>query len=263
MTMGPVPTPPPVRLAPPATPGTEDEQLLQSIPSPAERAQAVQVSDSWRVLRIMGEFVWGFDNLADVHDAVCVFGSARTRPGDKYYEAATRMSRLFAEAGIPVITGGGPGIMEAANKGAVEGNGLSIGGVVAPAEIMDSYPALGISTFGGNPLATAGALANLDYLLDNDLQTNSLKVGNRLMQNLVPLSEELDVIGEVRGKGLMIGLEFHPDAGGARQYCQKLMRNGLLCKETHEHIIRFAPPLVITQEIVDWALERIGRVVTE
>ena len=127
MTMGPVPTPPPVRLSPPATPGTEDEQLLQSIPSPAVRAQAVQVSDSWRVLRIMGEFVWGFDNLADVHDAVCVFGSARTRPGDKYYEAATRMSRLFAEAGIPVITGGGPGIMEAANKGAVEGNGLSIG----------------------------------------------------------------------------------------------------------------------------------------
>ena len=127
MTIGPMPTPPPQRLNTPTVPGTEDEQLLQSVPSPLERAQAVQVSDSWRVLRIMGEFVWGFDNLADVVNAVCIFGSARTRPGDRYYEAATQLGRLLAEAGIPVITGGGPGIMEAANKGAVEGGGLSIG----------------------------------------------------------------------------------------------------------------------------------------
>jgi hypothetical protein len=116
-----MPTPSPQRLNTPTVPGTEDEQLLQSVPSPLERAQAVQVSDSWRVLRIMGEFVWGFDNLADVVNAVCIFGSARTRPGDRYYEAATQLGRLLAEAGIPVITGGGPGIMEAANKGAVEG----------------------------------------------------------------------------------------------------------------------------------------------
>jgi uncharacterized protein (TIGR00730 family) len=127
MTIGPMPTPSPQRLNTSTTPGTEDEQLLQSLPSPEQRAEAVQVSDSWRVFRIMGEFVWGFDNLADVKDAVCVFGSARTKPGDRYYEAAARVSRLFAEAGIPVITGGGPGIMEAANKGAVEGGGLSIG----------------------------------------------------------------------------------------------------------------------------------------
>ena len=127
MTIGPMSTPPPQRLHTPSVPGTEDEQLLQSVPSPQERAQAVQVSDSWRVLRIMGEFVWGFDNLADVVDAVCIFGSARTRPGDRYYEAAAQIGRLLAEAGIPVITGGGPGIMEAANKGAVEGGGLSIG----------------------------------------------------------------------------------------------------------------------------------------
>jgi len=127
MTLGSTPTPSPQRLSPPSVPGTEDEQLLQSVPTPDERAQAVQVSDSWRVFRIMGEFVWGFDNLADVHDAVCIFGSARTKPGDQYYEAAARMGRLFAEAGIPVITGGGPGIMEAANRGAVEGGGLSIG----------------------------------------------------------------------------------------------------------------------------------------
>ena len=70
MTIGQVPTPPPIRLSTPTTPGTEDEQLLRSVPTPAERAEAVKTSDSWRVLRIMGEFVEGFDNLADVNDAV-------------------------------------------------------------------------------------------------------------------------------------------------------------------------------------------------
>jgi uncharacterized protein (TIGR00730 family) len=127
MTIGPTPTPMPQRLNTPTVPGTEDEQLLNNVPTPEQRAHAVQVSDSWRVLRIMGEFVWGFDNLADVYDGVSIFGSARTRPGDPYYEAASRMGRRLAEHAIPVITGGGPGIMEAANKGAVEGGGLSIG----------------------------------------------------------------------------------------------------------------------------------------
>ena len=65
------------------------------------------------------------------------------------------------------------------------------------------------------------------------------------------------LIREVRGKGLMIGMEFSPHAGGARQYCVKLMEKGLLCKETHEQIIRFAPPLIITRDIIDWALEQI------
>ena len=75
----------------------------------------------------MGEFVWGFDNLADVSDGVSIFGSARTKPDDPYYQKAVETARLLARAGIPVITGGGPGIMEAANRGALEGGGLSIG----------------------------------------------------------------------------------------------------------------------------------------
>jgi uncharacterized protein (TIGR00730 family) len=86
-----------------------------------------KASDSWRALRILGEFVWGFDNLADVADGVSIFGSARTPPGDPEYEAAVETGRLLAQAGIPVITGGGPGIMEAANKGAREANGISVG----------------------------------------------------------------------------------------------------------------------------------------
>jgi uncharacterized protein (TIGR00730 family) len=75
----------------------------------------------------MGEFVWGFDNLADVRDGVSIFGSARTKPTQAEYAAAVETARLLAKAGICVITGGGPGIMEAANRGALEGGGLSIG----------------------------------------------------------------------------------------------------------------------------------------
>ena len=105
---------------------TEDEQLLES-PPPQRPEQLFLKSDSWRVLRIMGEFVWGFDNLADVSDGVTIFGSARTRPEDPYYQKAVETARLLAEAGIPVITGGGPGIMEAGNRGATDGRGLSIG----------------------------------------------------------------------------------------------------------------------------------------
>ncbi len=107
---------------------TEDETLLEG-PQPSERQdkERLLVSDPWRVLRIMGEFVWGFDNLADVRDGVSIFGSARTKPEDPHYAAAVETARLLAQAGIPVITGGGPGIMEAANRGALEGGGLSIG----------------------------------------------------------------------------------------------------------------------------------------
>jgi uncharacterized protein (TIGR00730 family) len=105
---------------------TQDEELLEG-PQPKESSDPILRSDPWRVLRIMGEFVWGFDNLADVKDGVSIFGSARTPPSDPHYELAVDTARLLAQAGIPVITGGGPGIMEAANRGAMDGGGLSIG----------------------------------------------------------------------------------------------------------------------------------------
>ena len=106
------------------TPVTEDERLLAQVPR--ERRSFVK-TDSWRVLRIMGEFVEGFDTLSDVYNAVTVFGSARTTSQDPYYEKAVETARMLAQEGFPIITGGGPGIMEAANRGAQEGNGLSIG----------------------------------------------------------------------------------------------------------------------------------------
>jgi uncharacterized protein (TIGR00730 family) len=101
---------------------TQDEQLLET-PKPEDFTR----SDTWRVLRITGEFVEGFDNLATVTRAVAIFGSARTGPSDPQYLAAQETAALLVRAGFGVITGGGPGIMEAANRGAFEANGLSIG----------------------------------------------------------------------------------------------------------------------------------------
>jgi len=107
---------------------TEDERLLTPTPPvPAERRATFTSTDPWRVLRIMGEFVEGFDTLADVRNAVCIFGSARTPANDPFYQRGLETARLLAKEGFPIITGGGPGIMEAANRGAQEGNGLSIG----------------------------------------------------------------------------------------------------------------------------------------
>ena len=112
----------------PRTAVTEDERLLTPLPPhPAERRASFTSTDPWRVLRIMGEFVEGFDTLADVRNAVCIFGSARTPANDTYYQRGVETARLLAKEGFAIITGGGPGIMEAANRGAQEGNGLSIG----------------------------------------------------------------------------------------------------------------------------------------
>lgn len=104
-------------------------------------------SDPWRVLRIQSEFVEGFGALADIGQAVSVFGSARTKPGTPYYEMGVEVGRKLAEAGVAVITGGGPGSMEAANRGAVEGNGVSVGlGIELPFEQgLNQWVDLGIN----------------------------------------------------------------------------------------------------------------------
>ncbi|HKS27401.1 MAG TPA: TIGR00730 family Rossman fold protein [Pyrinomonadaceae bacterium] len=101
---------------------TQDEQLLES-----PKADEFTHTDTWRVFRIMGEFVEGFDELASVTRGVAIFGSARTKPEDPQYAAAQETAALLARAGFAVITGGGPGIMEAANKGALDAGGVSIG----------------------------------------------------------------------------------------------------------------------------------------
>src|SRR3982751_4372333 len=102
---------------------TDDEVLLRS-PEPEDE---YKTSDSWRVFRMMSEFVGGFDDLATITRGVSIFGSARTREGDEMYEAARETARLLAEKGFEIITGGGPGIMEAANRGAFEAGKVSVG----------------------------------------------------------------------------------------------------------------------------------------
>ncbi len=108
------------RLSPQKT--TQDEQLLES-PRPDEFTH----TDPWRVFRIMGEFVEGFDDLASLSRGISIFGSARSKPDDPDYKAAQETAALLAAEGFAVITGGGPGIMEAANKGAFEAGGMSVG----------------------------------------------------------------------------------------------------------------------------------------
>lgn len=104
---------------------TEDEFLLEL--RPARERREYTHTDPWRVLRITGEFIEGFDELADVEHAVAIFGSARARPGTPTYELAVETARRFGEANFAVITGGGPGVMEAGNKGARLSGTLSIG----------------------------------------------------------------------------------------------------------------------------------------
>lgn len=106
---------------------TEDRRFLSWTDKDRANAAAFTHSDQWRVLRILGEFVEGFDALAEIGPGVSIFGSARTRPDDPMYRLAERVGADLARAGITVITGGGPGIMEASNKGAAEAGGVSVG----------------------------------------------------------------------------------------------------------------------------------------
>ncbi|WP_115935502.1 ornithine--oxo-acid transaminase [Aestuariispira insulae] len=141
------------------------------------------------------------------------------------------------------------------------GKALS-GGFYPVSAVLSNSEVLGLlrpgehgSTFGGNPLACAIARTALKVLLEEGMIDNAAKMGERFLKGLKEIKN--NHIVEVRGRGLMLAVEFDPAAGGARQYCEALKENGILAKETHENIIRFAPPLVITEEEVDWALEKI------
>ena len=145
------------------------------------------------------------------------------------------------------------------------GNGLAIAGVVAPAEIMDCLNANSISTFGGNPLATAGALANLNFVIENDLQTNAHKVGNQLMNGIHHIAESVPEIIEVRGRGLMVGVEFGdpddltPDAALTAAVMEEAKKEGLLIGKggLHGNTLRIAPPLTVTEAEAEEGLEKL------
>ncbi|MBM6617121.1 ornithine--oxo-acid transaminase [Bacillus suaedaesalsae] len=143
--------------------------------------------------------------------------------------------------------------------------GKALGGGVFPIScVAANRDVLGVfepgshgSTFGGNPLACAVSIAALDVLVDEDLAGRSERLGSYLIEKLKEVKNP--VIKEVRGRGLFVGVELHEPA---RSYCERLKEKGLLCKETHENVIRFAPPLVISQEDLDWAIDRIKEVLS-
>jgi ornithine--oxo-acid transaminase len=144
------------------------------------------------------------------------------------------------------------------------GKALS-GGFYPVSAVLSSNEVLGVlkpgehgSTFGGNPLACAVARAALRVLIDEGMIANASVQGERLLAGLRRLDHP--AIREARGRGLMLALELHPEAGGAKPFTQALRERGVLCKETHEHTIRIAPPLVITEDEVDWALLQFERV---
>jgi len=140
---------------------------------------------------------------------------------------------------------------------ALSGGFYPISVVLARAEVLGVFkPGDHGSTFGGNPLACAVARAALQVLIDEKLVERSAELGAYFLEKLRTLKS--DAIKEIRGRGLWIGLELH---GAARPYCERLKEEGVLCKETHDHVIRLAPPLVITRGDIDWAFDRIKKVI--
>ncbi len=145
---------------------------------------------------------------------------------------------------------------------ALSGGAYPVSAVLSSKEILGVFkPGDHGSTFGGNPLAAAIAREALKVIVDEKLPERSFELGKYFLEKLKTIQSKH--IKEIRGKGLFIGIELFPEAGGARRFCEALKEEGLLCKETHENVIRLAPPLVIEKEELDWAFERIKKVLIE
>ncbi len=142
---------------------------------------------------------------------------------------------------------------------ALSGGVYPVSAMLADAVVMDVFqPGDHGSTYGGNPLGAAVALAAIDVLVDEQLPARALELGDWLMRELQAL--DAPCVTEVRGKGLMIGIEIDPAYGPARVYCEQLKERGILAKETHEQVIRLAPPLVVLREDLQWAAEQVKEV---
>jgi ornithine--oxo-acid transaminase len=145
---------------------------------------------------------------------------------------------------------------------ALSGGFYPVSAILADSSLLDLFrPGEHGSTFGGNPLAAAIARAALKVLQDENLIQNAALMGEYFLENIIEVNSPL--IEEIRGKGLLIGVQLKSEAGGARRYCEALQNQGILVKETHEHVIRFAPPLIIDQPTLDWALPRIREVLAK
>jgi ornithine--oxo-acid transaminase len=197
-------------------------------------------------------------------------------PPDGYLAAAERLCRkhnvlLIADE---IQTGlGRTGKLLACEHEGVHPDGLilgkALGGGILPVsmflarrEVMDVFhPGDHGSTFGGNPLAAAVGLEALNILVEEKLPARSAEMGDYLIGELRRIESPL--IRDVRGKGLFIALDIKPELASARAVCEKLMEHGVLSKETHETVVRFAPPLVISKAEIDWAVARIREALNE
>lgn len=142
---------------------------------------------------------------------------------------------------------------------ALSGGFYPVSAVLADRDLMQLFtPGEHGSTFGGNPLGAAIARAALQVLVDENLIENAATLGEYFIEQLTEIPSPH--VKEVRGRGMLIGVELHKSAGGARRFCEELQNTGILCKETHDTVIRFAPPLVINKETIDWALPKIRKV---
>jgi ornithine--oxo-acid transaminase len=139
---------------------------------------------------------------------------------------------------------------------ALSGGFLPVSAVLSNKEVLGVFhPGDHGSTFGGNPLACAVARTALKVIKEENMAENAAHMGSYFMERLSDIPSRY--IREIRGRGLMIGLELYPMAGGARRFCENLKDRGILCKETHQNVIRLVPPLIIKKEEVDWTLDRI------
>jgi len=235
----------------PLTPGFkvipfDDTQALEAAMSPLTVAFLVEpIQGEAGVIIPHAGYLKVAKNLCEKHNVILILDEIQTGLG--------RTGKLLAEehdgieADVTLI------------GKALSGGFYPVSAVLSTTAVLDVlHPGEHGSTFGGNPLACAIARTALKVLVEEGLIENAASMGTYFLEGLKQISSPY--IREVRGKGLMIGLEFYPQAGGARQYCEKLRNNGLLCKETHDHIIRFAPPLAITKDQIEWALEIISRV---
>lgn len=142
---------------------------------------------------------------------------------------------------------------------ALSGGFYPVSAILTDRDLMDLFkPGEHGSTFGGNPLGMAVARAAIRVIIEEHLVENAARQGEYLLEQLSEIPSQY--IKEVRGKGLLIGVELFPEAGGAKKFCKKLMEKGILVKDTRTHTIRFAPPLIIDQPILDWAIPRIREV---
>ena len=183
--------------------------------------------------------------LADDHNSLLIL--------DEIQSGLGRTGRLFAYEHEEIR----PDIVIVGK--ALSGGLYPVSAILADDPVMDVFkPGDHGSTYGGNPVAAAVATAALQVMVDEDLVEKSEELGRAALERLLNL--ELSYIKEIRGRGLWIGIELHPSAGGARRFCEALQEKGILCKETHDHVIRIAPPLIISRSQLDWALDRIEEV---